>query len=171
MLRVYESGKTENVKYFTGIEIENTAFKGQKTLFVDSVDLMSDYQDIVTYSKIHGCTHIYLGANHCFQNLYVLSAQNSEAIKKLVSDSFNVTLDVSTICELDYLEDLFSSPKFNLTISIKLPKIKRYKNLAIKLDDSDFNDTNEGVWVQPIEHIMSKDTFTPWHMYSSDKIL
>ena len=40
---------------------------------------------------------------------------------------------------------------------------------SLKLDDTDFNATNPGVWVHRIHELKSLDKFTNWEQYKSDK--
>ena len=42
-------------------------------------------------------------------------------------------------------------------------------NACLKLDDTDFNATNPGVWVHRIHELKSLDKFTNWEQYKSDK--
>ncbi len=63
MLRDYETGKSTNVSFFIGTEVENTKAKGLRTLFVAGLQATSK---ILKYAEENEIEHIYLGANHTF---------------------------------------------------------------------------------------------------------
>ena len=48
-------------------------------------------------------------------------------------------------------------------------QINNLENDMSKLDDTDFNATNPGVWVHRIHELKSLDKFTDWEQYKSDK--
>jgi hypothetical protein len=54
----------EEVKFFTGIEVEHTPALGKKTLFVVGVQRVDDIA-----ANIQGCEHIYFGANQSFPKI------------------------------------------------------------------------------------------------------
>jgi hypothetical protein len=61
MKRVYDQGENiEDIQYFVGTEVEHTPQYGKKTLFVVGIQ---NYSDIVHSAEMHGCKHVYLGAN------------------------------------------------------------------------------------------------------------
>ena len=61
MKRDYENGTSEDVTFFTGIEIEHTPAYGKKTLFVTGVQSVEQIA-----INLQGCEHIFFGANHSF---------------------------------------------------------------------------------------------------------
>ena len=65
MKRNYESGVTDAITFFTGIEIEHTPAHGMKTLFVVGVH---DPYVIMELARNHKCQHIYFGANQSFKS-------------------------------------------------------------------------------------------------------
>ena len=64
MQRNYESGKANNITFFTGIEIEKTPAFGLRTLFVVGVH---DPYVILELARNNNCRHIYFGANQSFK--------------------------------------------------------------------------------------------------------
>ena len=54
----------EDIKFFTGIEVENTPQRGKNTLFVIGVQPVDDIA--AQLSAGDSIQHIYFGANHSF---------------------------------------------------------------------------------------------------------
>ena len=63
MLRDYETGKSTDVSFFIGTEVENTKAHGLRTLFVAGLQPTSK---IIKHAEENKVEHIYLGANHSF---------------------------------------------------------------------------------------------------------
>lgn len=169
MKRDYDSGEFDNVTFFSGIEIENTPFKGQKTLFVVGAQTLSD---ILLYAlRTGGIEHIYLGANHSFD---AYSKDGIIALAKELIHNFNVTIDMNAFLYQTFLEEapseLLTSHRLNVTVAFKLPHINKVKNLTIKIDDIDFEATNDCVWCFDIDDLPA-NTITEWDEYSKDEIL
>ena len=59
-LNTHERQKTD---YFIGTEVENTAMKGEKTLFIVGV---KEVNDIVERALAHGIRHLYFGTSQSF---------------------------------------------------------------------------------------------------------
>jgi hypothetical protein len=57
-----------------------------------------------------------------------------------------------------------------IRVSIPYTKLWNY-NTMLKIDDKDFDATNPGVWTHSLHSLMSRDTFTSWDEYQSDKTL
>ena len=53
----------QQVDYFVGIEVENTAMKGEKTLFVVGV---KPVDEIVALAEKHNVKHLYFGTSQSF---------------------------------------------------------------------------------------------------------
>jgi len=57
-------------------------------------------------------------------------------------------------------------------IRVSIPYIRLWNyNTMIKLDDSDFDATNPGVWTHSLHSLMSRRTFTDWDQYNKDSTL
>ena len=177
MERVYASGDNiTGITYFVGNEIEHTPAHGKRTLFV--VGTQSS-REVVSIALANNVQHIYLGANQSF-NLSVLPYGTEDEQKRwdelvlgCLDAGFQVTLDfdikyATFILESGYQENY----KFIPMISAKLPYINQLGyNACIKLDDSDFDASNPGVWVHNLHSLMDRSKFTSWDQYTSDTII
>ena len=174
MKRDYETGVAEDVRFFTGIEVEHTPAYGMETLFVDGIHTVETVR-----KKLGDIKHIFFGANHSF-NPGIKFPQDSgnwdryEAMMMpFLDEGYLVTLDVP----LDHAEALLESgmierDNFIPQIRIPLPYIKQYNyNTMIKIDDKDFKATNPGVWCHRLHDLMDSEKFTDWTKYSLDKPL
>ncbi len=148
--------------FFVGTEVENSKFKGQKTLFVPIVLSLGQIDLIRSQADLNNCTHVYLGANK-------LDKAYDWALITCLLTSYNVTLDVTS----NNKEVLSSVPwgglcekRFNLMLSVEVPNAV-VGAISIKLDDIGFNATNPGVWVAQANEL----EFTSWDQYTKDKLL
>ena len=60
-LDTHERQKTD---YFIGIEVENTAMKGEKTLFIVGV---KETHEIIKHALANGVRHLYFGTSQSFK--------------------------------------------------------------------------------------------------------
>jgi hypothetical protein len=171
MFRAYEGGPSREVKIFTGKEIEHTPAHGRQTLFVVGVH---DASKLISLANEHGCSHVYLGANHSFKPKTVDSIDAWESMaKRLLDANLLVTLDfdasyVEVVLEMMLAERINFIP----VISVKVPYADQLGyNACIKVDDKDFGATNHGVWVHQLRALQSKDAFTDWSSYGQDVII
>lgn len=171
MKREYDSGEHEDVIYFVGYEVEKTPAHGKKTLFVTGIQ---PADEIETLFDEHECDHIFFGANHSFD--------------PADSDEWNDWdslichfLDASVLCSLDipvkhaeeFLEcRMIEYSNFSPQLRVPIPFIKLWNyNTMIKIDDTDFNHSNPGVWCHRLHDLMAVDKFTGWHEYRDDEIV
>ena len=173
MKREYITGTSDVEEImFVGVEVEHTPAHGMTTLFVAG---KHDIQSIIDLANINNCTHIYLGANQSFT--YKDEADITEweyLVIGLLKEEFHVTLDVDIKFYqhiLDTLSLFKDENDFILMLSVKIPYMEECLNYnaCLKLDDTDFNATNPGVWVHRIHELKSLDKFTNWEQYKSDK--
>ena len=169
MLRDYETGKFTDVKFFIGTEVENTQATGLRTLFV--AGLMPSNK-ILNLALEHEVQHIYLGANHTFTpNL----GWNHNTVKKCIEAGYTVSLNYPFNYHNNVrkeLGDLYTNKDFIPQISFQFPNIKEENpNLNFKIDDIDFDATNDGVWCFDLSDVCTDDNKTTWDKYKSDKIL
>lgn len=162
----------DDVKFFTGIEIEKTPAHSMPTLFVVGVQTTKD----ITARLTKPGQHIYFGANHSFPKMDVNNSdwhQWEEMIKHYLDMGYICTLDVDVSC----VEGLIEGPlceyrNFIPMISVKLPYLQHLGyNATIKIDDKDFDATNHGVWCHKLQSLLSEDHYTPWHEYRQDKVI
>lgn len=161
----------DNTQFFVGTEVEHTPVHGHKTLFVIGV---ADPYDIESQAKANNCTHIYFGANHSFPIIDANDAETWTAwehmIKALLRSKFWCTLDIDVSCVKGLHESgLTEFRRFIPMISVKLPYLQLLGyNATIKIDDTDFDHSNPGVWCHRLHQLMNVDRFTPWSEYESD---
>lgn len=179
MKRNYKDGVTDNVTFFTGIEIEHTPAFGLRTLFVKGVHTTEEIQDWIddfaSYEdKSKHIEHIFFGANHSF------NPRTSEEWKQW-EDMISYFLDKDYLCSLDIplsaVEEfndggLNDYDNFIPQIRVPVPYIKLWNyNTMLKIDDKDFKATNPGVWCHNLHDLKDRSKFTPWDAYSNDTIL
>jgi len=156
----------ETVEFFTGVEVEKTSAFGQHTLFVVGVH---DTQVILAHAFNNACPHIYLGANHSFEPTDTWQ----DMIMSLVSEGVLVTLDVDVQYAAWVLETgATEHNNFIPMISVKLPYIQQLGyNAVVKIDDTDFDHSNPGVWCHSVHDLMDRSKYTDWSAYKQDKQL
>jgi hypothetical protein len=161
----------ENVKFFTGVEVEHTPAFGKKTLFVVGIQSA----DAIALN-LNGAEHIYFGANMSFPdsirtNDSVFWSPWEKMIQFFLDKGYLCTLDIPVACVEGLLEAaLCEHNNFIPMISVKLPYIRQLGyNATIKLDDKDFSATNPGVWCHSLHSLQNRRVFTPWSKYSEDK--
>ena len=176
MKRDYTSGVSENITYFTGIEIEKTPAYGMKTLFVVGVQ---DPYVIMELARNNDCKHIYFGANQSFCIGNVNDSVNWRLWEDMIyvcldaEDGFWCTLDLD-LCEVEGLLEsgLVEKRQFIPQISVKLPYLQQLGyNATIKIDDIGFKATNHGVWCHNLHDLLGRDRFTSWDQYGKDEII
>ena len=161
-----------NVKFFTGTEVEHTPAFGKKTLFVVGLQSATDIKN-----QLADCEHIYFGANMSFPNPPVNDFHTWKAwedmIKPCLGTGILCTLDVDSTCVEGLVESgLTEYSNFIPMISVKLPYMSQLGyNATIKLDDRDFAATNPGVWCHSLHTLQNREVFTPWSRYTKDEVI
>jgi hypothetical protein len=177
MQRDYSTGNdVTGVTYFTGVEIEHTPAYNKRTLFVVGAQ---SADEVIRIAHEQNVEHIYLGANMSFALSEIPYGTEQEQaswdslVFALLKENFWVTLDfdikyVTYVIESGYAE----YRRFIPMISAKLPYINQLGyNACLKLDDTDFNVSNPGVWVHRVHTLMDPKVFTEWDQYTSDNII
>ncbi len=181
MKRDYTDGTTgstyeaDDAVFFTGEEVEHSTAFQYYTLFVVGTPAI---EDILNHAQDKGVEHIYLGANQSFQ---IDLMQNhpgevkkwNEIVFPLLDAGYWVTLDYDVKYHAWVLENGYNeNKKFISQISVKLPHIDQLNyNACIKIDDSDYNYSNPGVWVHTVHDLKKRDVFTDWTEYKEDEKL
>jgi hypothetical protein len=169
MKRDYTTGVKNDVKFFTGVEVEHTPQHNAWTLFVVG---LHPAEQIVEMATKNACSHVYLGANQSFDGQNIVSWETMvQGI--LNSSDLWVTLDFD-VKHIEVIHDtcLCEHRKFIPMISVKLPFVKLLNyNATLKIDDVDFKATNPGVWCHSVHNLMSEAVFTDWDHYGNDKTL
>jgi hypothetical protein len=156
----------DDVDFFTGIEVERTPAFGKQTLFVVGVQSVNDIAE-----HLQGCEHIFFGANHSFHPDNNLEWARWEGmIGHFLERGYMCSLDIPVKCVEDFNDTgLCEYRNFVPQIRISIPYIKLWNyNTMIKIDDSDFDATNPGVWTHSLHSLMSRRTFTDWDQYNKD---
>jgi hypothetical protein len=173
MKRDYESGVSDNVVFFTGVEVEHTPAYGLRTLFVTGVHS----PDVVEKHMIEeDVQHIFFGANHSFKPII----DNYDSWKEW-EDMIYPFLDKGYLCSLDiplsHVES-FNDSGFNEynnfipQIRVPIPYIRLWNyNTMLKIDDKDFKATNPGVWSHSLHTLMDRSKFTDWSQYKNDEVI
>lgn len=170
MKREYNTGTDDKASLFVGTEVEHTEAYGLKTLFVVGVQ---DVEKIKQVFWQNDCQHLYIGANQSFEANktwdYFLTK-----IKTLCDDYLDCLYTVDfEVSDLPWFLETICAEDDNCIpmISVKMPYIKLLNyNATIKIDDTDFNATNPGVWCHRVHDLMASDKFTNWHKYKDDEI-
>jgi hypothetical protein len=156
----------DHVNFFTGTEVEKTPAFGKQTLFVIGMQSVNDIAE-----HLQGCEHIFFGANHSFHPDNNLEWARWEGmIGHFLERGYMCSLDIPVKCVEDFNESgLCEYRNFVPQIRISIPYVKLWNyNTMIKIDDSDFDATNPGVWTHSLHSLMSRRTFTDWDQYNKD---
>jgi hypothetical protein len=94
-------------------------------------------------------------------------------IGKFLEQGYLCSLDIPVKCVEEFNDSgLCEYRNFIPQIRISIPYVKLWNyNTMIKIDDSDFDATNPGVWTHSLHSLMTRETFTDWDQYSKDQPL
>lgn len=165
-LDTHERQKTD---YFIGIEVENTAMKGEKTLFIVGV---KETHEIIKHALANGVRHLYFGTSQSFK-----PKTDSEwsawthMIQELLDKKFWCTLDFGVEYAEQVLEmGLDEYDNYISMISVKLPYIRQFNyNATVKLDDITWGHSNSGVWCHSLHSLQRRSVYTDWKDYKGDE--
>ncbi len=161
----------ENIRFFTGIEVEHSPAHELPTLFVVGVQPV---EDIEFWALNSNSSHIYFGANQSFPNPdindSVVWGQWESMIGHMLDRGYMCTLDVDVSVIEGLLESfLVEHNNFIPMISVKIPYIRQLNyNATLKIDDKDFRATNPGVWCHNLHDLQKRSVFTDWSKYDKD---
>ena len=162
-----------NVRFFTGTEVEHTPAFGIKTLFVVGLQSVTDIKN-----QLADCEHIYFGANMSFPssirtNDSVFWTPWEQMIQHFLDQGYQCTLDINVSQVEGLLESgLCEHNNFIPMISVKIPYIRQLGyNATVKIDDKDFAATNPGVWCHSLHNLQKRSVFTDWSKYTKDQTL
>ena len=170
MKRDYTTGEAKDIEYFVGEEIEHTPAYLLKTLFVVGVKAPEQITDIATK---HECDHVYFGANHSFNGEDI--GDWVTQIEHVLRLGYKVTLDldiayVQKPCK--WLVQLNKFDSFITQLSVKIPNLEQYNDkTTVKIDDIDFNATNDGVFCHSLDKLKDYSKMTIWSEYGKDEII
>ena len=159
-----------NAVMFLGTEVEHTATYGMKTLFVVGV---VPVKQVLEEALRHDVEHIYLGANQSFDLGEIDLTEWNYLITQCIDADYWVTLDY----DLGYHHDVLAlclqdCNRFISMISVKLPSIDKLNyNATLKIDDTDFEHSNPGVWCHSVHNLQKRNLFTHWSKYTQDQVI
>lgn len=164
----------DDVSYFWGHEVEHTPAFGMHTLFVVGVKPVEEIRRVLLGTDTK---HIYFGANQSFPDLVYNDADGwaewENMIMPFLEDGYWCTLDLD-VNSVPGLTDggLCEQDRFIPMISVKLPYIRVLGyNAVLKLDDTDFQNSNPGVWCHSLHELQNRESFTDWSKYSQDRVI
>lgn len=160
----------EDAVMFLGTEVEHSAAYGMKTLFVIGCVPVAD---VLREALRHDVEHIYLGANQSFGVGYPGMPDWDELVTGCLAEDYWVTLDYDVSYHSDVLSSAYQDyNKFISMISVKLPSIRSLNyNAVLKIDDTDFENSNPGVWCHSVHNLQRKTVFTDWSKYTKDQVI
>lgn len=157
----------DNISFFTGIEVEKTPAFGKSTLFVVGLQSTDSIAE-----QLLGCEHIFFGANHSFcPQTPTEWDQWSAMIVHFLKLGYVCSLDIPVTHAEDFNDTcLCEYRNFIPQIRVSIPYVGLWNyNTMIKIDDTDFDATNPGVWCHSLHSLMSRRTFTDWDQYNKDQ--
>ena len=161
----------QNVTYFAGIEIENTAMKGEKTLFIVGTPPIEEIEMIAKERKLR---HLYFGTSQCFRPKTTEDWERwDNTLTTLLKNKWVVTLDFGVEYAPTMLEYSWNEfDNFIAMISVKLPYIKQFNyNATLKLDDTTWGFSNPGVWCHSLHELQQRNVYTDWREYVGDEVI
>ena len=151
----------------SGKEIEHTLAYGLQTLFLARNDLT--LAQIEEQAVMVQAEAIYYGANRTYMHNHGM--QLSQIIQ-LCDKGYYVTVDYPYELHDEVKEKfniVWKHEKFIPFCSIIFPHTEDDTQLCIKVDDTDFNKTNPGVWTMRMNDFKSKSGHTKWEEYKKDE--
>ena len=167
MIRDYTIGVSENVKVFSGKEVEHTPAYGLQTLFLARNDLT--YDQIKELCVKVDAEAVYFGANRCFVNNL---ATHPMQVNRLLNDGYYVTIDYQYAIHNEVKKRysaVWQHEKFIPFCSVIFENSEEDNKLCFKIDDVDFNTSNKGVWTMNMEDFKKQAGYTTWDEYKQDK--
>jgi len=172
MDRVYAQEVTSKVNFFIGKEIEKTKFEGLDTLFiVGNQDLKDIKAKIEVAANIHDTEvkHLYFAANHTYDIF-----NNFKQLRLFINSGYKVTYETTNDRINQELIDKLpiNDSNFLLMISVVVsPLAQLLHNSVIKIDDTDTNRKNPGVYCTPLRDLVNRKNTTFWDEYGHDTVL
>ncbi len=167
MIRDYTIGVSENVKVFSGREVEHTPAYGLQTLFLARNDLT--YDQIKELCVKVDAEAVYFGANRCYVNNL---ANQPMQVNRLLNDGYFVTIDYQYAIHNEVKKRysaVWQHEKFIPFCSVIFENSEEDNKLCFKIDDVDFNTSNKGVWTMNMEDFKKQAGYTTWDEYKQDK--
>jgi hypothetical protein len=143
----------------------------QKTLFVVGIE---PWEEIKQRADAHNIKHLYFGTSQSFNPEHPGAYLAWEdMIKPLLKEGYWCTLDF----DVKYAEGVLESGydeynTFISMISVKLPYIRQFNyNATLKLDDTTWGHSNQGVWCHSLHQLQQRKVYTDWDDYVGDTVI
>lgn len=175
MDREYKNATIKNPTFFVGREVENTLLKDHETLFVVGQQSDESISNWLARPECEYVTHIYFAANHSYDR-FTDFAQIQRFLDKGLHCTYECTADQYKTVEGELSKITANHDTlFVIMISVVIPNInevnKPNTQLAIKIDDTDTNRNNPGIWCVGVNTLLSEGNYTDFSEYSGDVIL
>jgi hypothetical protein len=165
----------KDVTFYIGKNVDTTVTKGHNTLFVIGIPDIEEVARVLTqHTDEDEITHIYFGAEQSFKvSTYEDMGGWTPVIQHFLTLDYWCSLDVDlSLVNFIHETDLSSWNQFVPVVSVKMPYITDLGyNAIVKIDDTDFNQSNAGVWCHRAHDLMSYDNYTPWNSYADDRVV
>jgi hypothetical protein len=94
-------------------------------------------------------------------------------INQIIAHDLWATLDFDVkYCKIVQEMSCASNRRFVPMISVKIPNVNQFNyNTTLKIDDTDFDCTNPGVWCWQMHDLTRRDRFSDWENYRNDTII
>lgn len=161
--------KNSKSKFFVGPEVEYTAANGKKTLFVVGMQKIKTIEELAIK---HKTPHIFFGT----ANSFLFDGNDwDRVISHFLERGYMVSVEYSAHQHEKMLSKLSSwiwqSKHFIPVLSVKIPNIEfSNPNLILKIDDSEFQHSNAGVWCYNHQELMDSNRMTGWQEYDLEEI-
>jgi hypothetical protein len=164
-----------DVEFYVGKQQGNSIVNGFNTLYVvGEPDIENISRRLTQYSGEDEIIHIFFGASHSFKvSTFEEMVDWVSTIQHFLTLDYWCTLDMDvSLVNFIHETDLSSWNRFIPTLSVKIPYIRDLGyNAIVKIDDSEYQYSNNGVWNHRIHDLMSPESFTPWDAYNGDVIV
>jgi len=175
-MREYKNqSNNTNVQFFVGKNPEHTPAKDLPTLYVIGVPDIEEIIRIITqYMGKDEIKHIYFGAEQSFTvSTHEDMAEWIAIIQHFLTLDYWCTLDFDlSLVNFINESDLISWNRFIPLVSVKVPYAHNLGyNAVIKIDDTQFNHSNYGIWCHRVHDLLDYNKYTKWSDYADDVIV
>ena len=164
-----------DVQFYVGISQEHTLAKGLNTLYViGEPDIEEIVRVLTQYAGVDEIKHISFGAEQSFKvTTYEAMEEWTPVIQHFLTLDYWCTLDLDlSLVNFVHETDLVSWNNFIPMLSVKMPYIADLGyNAVVKIDDVNFNQTNNGIWCHQVHDLMSYASYTNWTAYEDDTVV
>lgn len=165
---------SKEASYYIGHQTETTPSQGKLTLFVVGMRSVAEIEHFVEVAKEKhpNLNHIYFGALGSFYKKVGWNDMITEFLDKGMEVSFEYGVDCHSYLLGQLDDEVWGSRNFTPILNAKMPHLtKLNQNATMKIDDEEFNSTNDGVYCLPVREAMDSNRFTAWHEYGNVDIL